>query len=306
MSGIGSSDRRKFLARAAGAASVMMVASRLSAEEGGASDLLPPPPANGQKMDIGDGELYYIDSGGTGEAVVLLHSMTGSARVWEYQWDVLKDAGYRVIAYSRRGHWGSSAIDPDNMGTGAEDLKKLVDGLGVEKFHAMGTAGGGYYLMDFAAGWHERLISMTLACSILAINEPDFLEILRRPGQGTSLTGVPHKFLELSPNYRAGNPEGTERWVALEHIARYDSTLMQPLMHGVTWEEVAAISCPVQLIAGGSDLACTPTLMDYAAPRYRNAESHVINNVGHSAYWEDPRTFNTLLLNFMAKHGTTN
>ena len=257
-------------------------------------------------MDVGDAKLYYLDSGGDGEAVILLHSMTGSARVWEYQWDVLKDAGYRVIAYSRRGHWGSSPIDPANMGTGADDLKRLVDGLGLKKFHAMGTAGGGYYLMDFAVGWPDMLLSLTLACSVLAINEPDFQEILRRPSAGVKLAGLPSYFLELSPNYRAGNPEGKKRWEALEHVARFDNKLMQPLVHGVTWEEVSRITCPVQLLAGGTDFACTPTVMDFAAPHFRNAVTHVINNVGHSAHWEDPRTFNTLLLNFLAQHGTTN
>jgi pimeloyl-ACP methyl ester carboxylesterase len=120
-----------------------------------------------------------------------------------------------------------------------------------------------------------------------------------------TLTGVPSSFLELSPNYKAANPEGRARWEALEHIARYDNKLMQPLMHQVTWEQVGAISCPVMLIAGGSDLSVTPTLMDYAAPKYRNAESHVINNVGHSAYWEDPRTFNALMMGFLSRHSAT-
>lgn len=305
MSDITSSDRRKFLFRAAGVAGVMMAGSRAVANHHEGSTL-PPPPENGKELDIGEGvKLYYTDTGGDGEVVILLHSMTGSARVWEKQTPDLTAAGYRVIAYSRRGHWGSSAIDPDAMGTGAEDLKALVDGLGIKKFHAMGTAGGGYYLMDFAVKWHKMLISMTLACSILAVREPEFLEMLT----GVAPEGVrklPSSFLEVSPAYRAANKEGLARWQALEHIARFDNTLMQPLMHQVTWQQVGAITAPVMLIAGGSDLFVTPALMDMAAPYYRSAESHVISNVGHSAYWEDPRSFNALLLNFMARHGTTN
>ncbi len=301
---MGTSDRRKFLVQAAGAAGVMMVASRAAAQNDH-DPALPPPPENGKEMDIGGGnKLYYTDTGGDGEVVILLHSMTGSARVWEHQLPALTETGYRVVAYSRRGHWGSSKIDPDNPGTGAEDLKALVDGLGIKKFHAMGTAGGGYYLMDFAVKWHSMLQSMTLACSVLAINEPDFQEVLRRPRpKGVSLSNLPSSFLEVSANYRAADPEGLARWEALEHIARYDESIMQPLMHGVTWEEVAQITAPVMILAGGADLFVTPTAMDYAAQRFRMAESHTVPNVGHSAYWEDPRTFNTLLLNFMARHG---
>src|ERR1700733_1792405 len=51
--------------------------------------------------------LAYWDTGGTGEAIVLLHPATGSARIWSYQQPVFIEAGYRVIAYSRRGYGGS-------------------------------------------------------------------------------------------------------------------------------------------------------------------------------------------------------
>ncbi len=254
-------------------------------------------------MDVGDAKLYYLDSGGEGETVVLMHAMTGSARVWERQWDVLVKAGYRVIAYSRRGHWGSSPIDPDAPGAGAEDLKALLDGLGVKKFHGVGTAGGAHYLVDFAVKWHPMLRSMTCACGTMAINEPDHLAILRGviPEQG--LLGFPSTFVELSPAYRAADPEGTARWAALEHIARFDNSLMQPKLHGVTWEELGRITAPVMVLGGGADLFITPTLLENAVQHYRDYELHIIDNVGHSAHWEDPRTFNTLLLNFLARHG---
>ena len=282
-----------------------MLASKASADHHEAGEA-PPPPENGKVMKLSNGvEIYYTDTGGDGEVVVLLHSMTGSARVWEYQTPALVAEGYRVIAYSRRGHWGSSKIDPNNLGNGVEDLEGLLEGLGVEKFHGMGTAGGGYYLMDYAVKNHAKMYSMMLACSILAIREPDFLHMLSAHRPGNRLVGMPSSFLELSSNYKASDPEGWKRWEALEHGARYDNSLMQPLVHGVTWAEVAQISCPVMLVAGGADLFVTPALMDYAAPKYRNAESHVINNVGHSAYWEDPRSFNALMLGFFSRHGAT-
>src|SRR6266567_2890782 len=53
--------------------------------------------------------LAYWDTAGNGEAVVLLHPATGSARIWSYQQPVFVKAGYRVIAYSRRGYGGSDA-----------------------------------------------------------------------------------------------------------------------------------------------------------------------------------------------------
>jgi len=299
-----STNRRKFLLQAAGTAGVVAMGTQALAESH-AGPALPDVPTEGRELDIGDAKLFYIDSGGEGEVVVLLHSMTGSAHTWEKQFPALIAAGYRVVAYSRRGHRGSSAIDPNAMGTGAEDLKALLDGLGIEKFHAMGTAGGGYYLMDFAAKWHPMLLSITYACSILAINEPDFLQTLQAMAPYELLDKMPSYMKELGPAYRAADPEGKARWEELEHGARYDEKLMQPLLHGVTWPEVAGIAAPVMLISGGADLFVTPTLMEIAAKRLQKCETHVVPNAGHSAYWEDPKTFNKLLLDFMARHGAS-
>src|SRR5262245_15721671 len=50
-----------------------------------------------------DSRLWYWDTGGQGVPIVLLHPATGSALIWGYQQPVLAKAGYRVIAFSRRG-----------------------------------------------------------------------------------------------------------------------------------------------------------------------------------------------------------
>jgi len=62
--------------------------------------------------------LDYWDTGGEGPAIVLLHPATGSALIWAYQQPVFAKAGYRVIAYSRRGHHNAAPVPQDNPGTG--------------------------------------------------------------------------------------------------------------------------------------------------------------------------------------------
>jgi len=74
-------------------------------------------------------ELYYEDLG-SGQPVVLIHGYPLDGHSWERQTGALLDAGYRVIAYDRRG-WGQSSqpttgIDYD---TYAEDLHKLIEHL---------------------------------------------------------------------------------------------------------------------------------------------------------------------------------
>ena len=91
-------------------------------------------------------KLWYTDTGGAGEAVVLLHANTGSSRVWEYQVPAFVARGYRVIAYDRRG-FGRTVIDPAGAqpGTGADDLLALMNHLKIDRFHLLGTAAGGLW-----------------------------------------------------------------------------------------------------------------------------------------------------------------
>src|SRR5579863_521393 len=83
-------------------------------------------------VDVPGAHIFYLDSGGTGIPVVFLHANTGSSRVWEYQIPAFTAAGYRVIAFDRRG-WGRTLIDPagPQTATGADDLRGLLDHLGI-------------------------------------------------------------------------------------------------------------------------------------------------------------------------------
>jgi pimeloyl-ACP methyl ester carboxylesterase len=55
--------------------------------------------------------LHIDDSGGGGRPVVLIHGWPLSAQAWEPQVSVLQAAGYRVVAYDRRGFGRSDKPD---------------------------------------------------------------------------------------------------------------------------------------------------------------------------------------------------
>ena len=74
-------------------------------------------------------DIYYEDHG-SGQPVVLIHGYPLNGRSWEKQTSVLLEAGYRVIAYDRRGFGMSSQpTDGYDYDTFAADLKVIVDTL---------------------------------------------------------------------------------------------------------------------------------------------------------------------------------
>ena len=194
----------------------------------------------------------------------LLHANTGSSRVWDYQTPAFTARGYRVIAYDRRG-FGRSIIDPGGVqpGTGADDLLGLVNHLGVDRFHLVGTAGGAFVALDFALSFPQRLRSLVIANSIGAVQDEDYLELGRRLRPAPQFNALPPEIRELGPSYRAANPEGTKRWVELEHISRPEGPLApaQTMRNRVTFAPLEQISTPTLLLTGGADLFAPPPLL---------------------------------------------
>jgi non-heme chloroperoxidase len=88
-------------------------------------------------------ELHYEDHG-TGQPFVLIHGWPLSHRMWEGQIHALVAAGYRVIAYDRRGFGESSrpatGYDYDTL---AADLHALLTALDLQNVILAGFSMGG-------------------------------------------------------------------------------------------------------------------------------------------------------------------
>lgn len=260
-----------------------------------------PAPARETYADLPGVRLWFRDTGGSGTPVVLLHANTGSSRNWDYQIPAFTAAGYRVIAYDRRG-WGRSTATPDAQpGTAADDLRALMKYLGVNRFHLLGTAGGGFVAFDYALSFPEELRSLVIANSIGGMQDTDYLELGRRlrPPQFDAL---PPELRELGPSYRAANPDGTARWVELERGSRQAGTTAQPYRNRMTFSLLETMKVSSLLIAGGADMYAPPPLLGLFTARIKNSESLILPDVGHSGYWEQPEVFNRAVLDFIGKH----
>lgn len=252
-------------------------------------------------VEVGDGHaLWYSDTGGDGAAVILLHAGVGSGQCWGHQEPAFTAAGHRLIFYSRRGHAGSVLGDGRAPGTGSDDLLRLADHLGIDRFHLLGTAAGGMVAADFTVSHADRLRSLVLANTIVGITDPDYRAIqarLRPPG----FERLPHSFRELGPSYRHLDPEGVARWEALASSARHAGMAEQGFANVVAWRDLVALRLPVLLLTGDADLYMPPSVMRLVSARIPGAESFVVPDCGHSAFWEQPDVFNRVVLDFMAR-----
>lgn len=255
-------------------------------------------------LDVPGAKIHYKDSGGRGVPVVFLHAFTGSTEVWEHQIPAFTRAGYRLIAYERRG-FGRTVADANGpASTGPDDLLALADHLKLDKFHIVGTAGGGFVAVDFAISYPQRLRSLTLLCSQGGIQDQDYLDTIKRiTPQG--FANMPESFRELSPSYRSSNPEGAARWTEFQEHNRAPEALRGPAQltkNKVMLSTLEGIKLPVLMIAGDADLYAPPALMRRMADRIEGVQFVVVPDAGHSVWWEAPDEFNNTVLKFLARH----
>lgn len=249
--------------------------------------------------DTSDARLWYWDTRGSGVPVVLCHPASQGCQIWNYQRSAFSEAGYRVIAYSRRGYDRSEPGAEDDLGTTIGDLTNLLDAIGIDRAHILGAAAGGITAVGFAVAHASRVRSLILAATIVSPAEAAWQTMYERLGIAAVHSLVSTEFLELGPTYRATNPDGTLRFSQLSAQARAARPRKQPLGTIVNWKTLESMSRPTLLIAGEADLFAPPPLLALVAQHIADHRLETMREVGHAPYWEQPDTFNALVLDFL-------
>lgn len=112
--------------------------------------------------------LHIVDSGGSGRPVVLIHGWPLSSESWEPQQAALRGAGYRVVAYDRRG-FGRSDKPPEgyDYDTLADDLHRVIQECGLHDVTLVGFSMGGGEVARYAARHGQaRLHSVVFAAAV--------------------------------------------------------------------------------------------------------------------------------------------
>ncbi|MDE3157552.1 MAG: alpha/beta fold hydrolase, partial [Acidobacteriota bacterium] len=98
-----------------------------------------------------DGIRLFYEEIGRGRPVVFVHEFAGDLRSWEPQ---LRHFGrrYRSIAFNARGYPPSDVPESPaaySQSLAADDIKAVLDHLGVDKAHIVGLSMGGFAALHF-------------------------------------------------------------------------------------------------------------------------------------------------------------
>ena len=153
----------------------------------------------------------------TPETILLVHGVGGCAAEW-FAWVPPLSEKYAVLRVDLRG-WGQSTVPPEGYPWSLEnfgaDLKKLLDKLGLQKVHMVGTKLGGRIAIPFALDYPDRLHSMTLVSTPMTLDVQGGRET-ENPDPADGQEGV-ERWARQSMKGRVGgaDPERLEWWIRM-------------------------------------------------------------------------------------------
>ncbi len=115
-----------------------------------------PSPHHAGFVRVNGVRLAYLDWGGHGPGLLLLHGLGDSPHVFDELAPALTDRFY-VVALARRAHGRSERRGPYDIGTLVEDIRQFLDTLGWRQVILVGHSMAGSEMVRFAALYPERV-----------------------------------------------------------------------------------------------------------------------------------------------------
>ena len=119
-------------------------------------------------ITLRDGAQLFYKDWGAGQPVVFSHGWPLTADDWDIQMMFFAERGYRVVAHDRRGHGRSTQTwDRNDMDNYADDLRELVEALGLrDAFHVGHSTGGGEVIRYLGRHGSDRAAGAAILSAI--------------------------------------------------------------------------------------------------------------------------------------------
>lgn len=248
-------------------------------------------------------DLYY-ESHGSGPALVFAHGAGGNHLSW---WQQIPSFApyFRCITFDHRA-FGRSRDGQGEARRGRfafhDDLRGLLDYLGIAEVRVVAQSMGGRTAVGFALRNPGRCRAMVLAGTTggAVTDEVRELQAAHRESADGRLTLM----------QRAISPALRERAAAMEFLYRAIARLNPPRPKdflspiagytGSSAERLANAGFPILFVVGRQDTITPPDVIKRCHRAVAGSQWTVIEDSGHSAYFEQPEAFNRAVTSFLA------
>ena len=264
-----------------------------------------------RRIAVPGGQLAVHDFG-VGRPVVLLHAGIVNSWAWEPLTPYLLDAGYRVVAFDRRGS-GDSVTD-DVAYSNRADIVAVLDALGLDRAALVGNSVGGQIAVDTAIEFPARVAAVvTIGASIggwfpQQTPEEDALdaemERLAAEGDSEVIADLDVRAWVDGPGQPADRVPAEIRELVRE-MDRERSASDRPRGRPIPLEPSAArqldrLGASLLAVAGELDFSFAAATARYLEANAPDARAVLMPDVAHMIALEAPADLATLITGFLA------
>jgi pimeloyl-ACP methyl ester carboxylesterase len=263
------------------------------------------------KMRVNGIDLHYVEAG-SGDPLLLIMGFGGDHLAWAFQVPAFS-ANYRVISFDNRGAGQSSVPDePYTTRMMADDAVGLLDVLGIERAHVLGVSMGGMIAQEVALSHRQRVRSLQLHCTYA---RPDrYMLALMDAWRSVRSKATPEEWLRTIALWLFAPVTFVERPDFIEAVIQ--TGLANPHPFSLTGffrqgdavrghealERLPGLTCPTLVSVAEHDILVPPRFAREVASAIPRADFRVIDRAAHAYFWERADAFNTVCLDFLAKH----
>ncbi len=258
------------------------------------------------------GRAIWAERHGAGPAVLFLHGAGSNAATWWQQLPAFA-ARHTCVTMDLR-CFGRSAAPMDEFRHAhfVQDVLAVLDHFGLPRVAVLGQSLGGMVGLRLALQHADRVRAFVSCDSPLGVNHPGILDALeRRARTATALTleqrALGAWFLQRAPEraalyaqINAFNP-GTHSVPPAQWRAAMDRLIAPGEL--LPMDALRDLRMPVLWLVGRQDPLVPVASMQDCAALAAHSELAVVDDCGHSTYFEKPEAFNHLVLDFLARHG---
>lgn len=256
-----------------------------------------------KRIQTGGFTTEYLDSGGDGPAVVLLHDGGPGANASSNWRDFIPGLSedYRVIAPDILG-WGNTdhPSEDELPGSMTEWLRRrvrqvldLLDALGIEQAHFVGNSAGGALSLWITVTAPKRVTDLTLMGSAggqMASPTPEVIRMATfyKDASREGIEALTRWFVYDETTLGASIPDIVEERFAEVHrpevrrsFQSMYATPTSPAEMTVPPSALRRITQRVFLVHGREDRFITPDASFYFNQQLKNSQVHIFENCGH-------------------------
>lgn len=253
-------------------------------------------------------KVHYTFDGPEGAPVVTMsNSLASNLSMWDPQIPVLTPR-YRVLRYDTRGHGGTDApAGPYSLDDLTEDLRALLQALGITRTHFVGLSMGGMIGQIMALKYPQMLQSLALCDTMSRV--PTEAKPLWDERVHTAESRGMEPLVEPTVARWFTEPFRQQGAPVLDQVRTMIRTT-PPAGYAGCCQAIAAlnltdrlkeISLPTLIIVGEDDPGTPVSASRTIHEQIKGSELVILKSAAHLSNLEQPTAFNQALTNFLAK-----